>query len=276
MNKYKHKIPRDDLKRFAKEIAKKLVASDFKAGRVKDPTKIDERQQKKVKEFCKQFFEKAAHKHKKHEEEKAARRAKKAAGRASAVSASPGPSPTPENASPDVDIKKEEVDDEDVRMSDEEGAHSTPTLTTPATPSERNGALKRKRLDESDHDVKDEDDPTRSPLKKLSMETPPPPPPPPAPPIETPPASTPREDVDIETDIHADTNFRSRSMADVLAQAQQEDDDDDDEGGGAENGEMEIDGGDSAQQVDTKFEAELKGNGLLEQSEALGDRLVHG
>ncbi|RMZ90657.1 hypothetical protein DV736_g2107, partial [Chaetothyriales sp. CBS 134916] len=48
MNKYKHKIPRDDLKRFAKEIAKKLVASDFKAGRVKDPTEIGEKQQRKT------------------------------------------------------------------------------------------------------------------------------------------------------------------------------------------------------------------------------------
>ena len=53
MNKYKHKIPKDDLKRFAKDVAKKLVSSDYKAGRVDDPTKISEKQQKKVKSYCK-------------------------------------------------------------------------------------------------------------------------------------------------------------------------------------------------------------------------------
>ena len=232
MNKYKHKIPREDLKRFAKEIAKKLVASDFKAGRVRDPTKIDERQQKKVKEFCKQFFEKAYQKHKKHEMEKAAR--EKGQGK------QPKEEGSLEVGEGDVEVSLEaDGDGEDVNMSDDEDADATPSAHTP---SERNGTLKRKRFDGDESGAMRDDDgelePTRSPAKKviLEVETPPPPPPPPAPPIETPPASTPREgerddeedvDMDLEADaertnIYADTSFKGKSMADVLAQAQQE------------------------------------------------------
>jgi [histone H3]-lysine36 N-trimethyltransferase len=223
MNKYKHKIPKEDLKRFAKEIAKKLVASDYKAGRVKDPTKIDEKQQKKVKDFCKQFFDKAAYKHKKHEEEKTARRDKKGSKAAETPTAM-----SPESQdTPALSMKKEESD---IEMSD----HDEPTPNPDETPSDSR-ALKRKRGSSSPvAHVKTEDDGAKSPFKKLVAEAtgnghvdaaePPPPPPPPAP-METPPASTPREDADgmeIEADLHdeGDVMFRDKSMADVKALAQ--------------------------------------------------------
>ncbi|KIW20089.1 hypothetical protein PV08_00664 [Exophiala spinifera] len=224
MSRYKHKIPKDDLKRFGKEISKKLVASDYKAGRVKDPTKIDERQQKKVKEFCKQFFEKAYQKHKKHEADRAARdKRKKAAG-----ASSPTQSPKLDEATP-----------EDVKMSDAEDDDGPPSPEI-ETPSEdtASGTLKRKRPEDDTTLIardENESESIGSPTKKVDikpdLDTPPPPPPPPAPPVETPPASTPREgeaDMVLDTDIHGDTNFKSRSMADVLAQAQA---DEDDEGG---------------------------------------------
>ena len=221
MNRYKNKIPRDDLKRFAKEIAKKLVASDYKAGRVKDPTKIDERQAKKVKDFCKQFFEKAYQKHKKHEAEKSTKDQDKKT-KIESEATSPAASP------PAADL------DEDMKMSEDE-LESTPSESTPTNVNGA-GALKRKRANTAESatvDGEEEREPTGSPVKRLNLEieTPPPPPPPPAPPVETPPESTPREseDVDMETDIHADTNFKGRSMADVLAQAQAEDGDCDDE-----------------------------------------------
>ena len=217
MNKYKHKIPRDDLKRFAKEIAKKLVASDYKAGRVKDPTKIDEKQQKKVKEFCKQFFDKAAYKHKKHEEEKTGRKASKGDEIATPTAMSPS---TDQNVSPNV--KKEDSEDEDVKMSDRELENGP----TPDTPSEPN-MLKRKRGDSSPVIKEETHDPSQSPHKKVNVEGPPPPPPPPAPPIETPPATTPQSEMEVEADLHdeGDTMFRDKSMADVRALAQQMGDD---------------------------------------------------
>lgn len=229
MNKYKHKIPREDLKRFAKEIAKKLVASDYKAGRVTDPTKIEDRQVKKVKEYCKQFFDKAYQKHKKHETEKAARdknKKPKAREDASATSAARSPAGSP----------KAEEDDDDVDMSEDEDIQPTPSVDTPPGMN-GTGTLKRKRTDQVDDNVASQEEDQESmgsPSKRLNLEIgtpPPPPPPPPAPPMETPPASTPHEgddvDMEIDTDIHADTNFKGKSMADVLAQAQAEDVEDD-------------------------------------------------
>src|SRR3954447_10996419 len=115
MNKYKAKIPREDLKRFAKELAKKLVESDFKGGRVEDPTKISDKHQQKVKKYCKEFFEKAAHKHSKHEKEKAAKKVKLANGTMTdGMSASTSMATSPKqnlDASPEVDVKKEDGSD---------------------------------------------------------------------------------------------------------------------------------------------------------------------
>ncbi|KAL2405766.1 hypothetical protein ABEF94_003431 [Exophiala dermatitidis] len=260
MNKYKNKIPRDDLKRFAKEVAKKLVASDYKAGRVKDPTKIEEKQQKKVKEFCKQFFEKAYQKHKKHEADKAARQKSKKSSSAHRGEPSSSEQPAPSSSKvEDVSPADEDDEAEDVKMSisDDEDAENTSSVQTPlASNGTAEPTLKRKRAHDNDSSMvlggEEEEEPTGSPLKKLNLDIdtpttltpPPPPPPPPAPPAETPPDSTPREgeaeaeaeaeaememdmETEPETDIHADTNFKGKSMADVLAQAQQEDDGED-------------------------------------------------
>ncbi|TQS39174.1 hypothetical protein Golomagni_00305 [Golovinomyces magnicellulatus] len=59
MQKFYHKLPKEDLKKFAKEVGKKLVASDFKNDRIEDPTKISTKQEKKVKSYVRAYFEKA-------------------------------------------------------------------------------------------------------------------------------------------------------------------------------------------------------------------------
>jgi hypothetical protein len=69
-NKYKGKLDRDDIKRFAKECSKKLVNSDFKNKRVTDPSKIDPKQEKAVKKFVTEFFERAVVKKKEHDQRK--------------------------------------------------------------------------------------------------------------------------------------------------------------------------------------------------------------
>lgn len=240
MNKYKHKIPRDDLKRFAKEIAKKLVASDFKSGRVKNPTKIDDKQQRKVKEYCKQFFDKAAHKHKKQEEERSARKSKKES--ASKETPEGSPQVKPEFA----------AEDEDIKMSDNELEDKPSPTPEVGTPSEIQ-SLKRKRESPA---IKEEDvDAPQSPVKKLhvdpqndhqeSLPAPPPPPPPPpatdSPMDGTPNGSTPGYDqqgenggeaemeIDAENDMQAEqklhahngeSKFKEMSVADVKALAQ--------------------------------------------------------
>lgn len=275
MNKYKTKIPRDDLKRFAKEVAKKLVESDFKGGRVNDPTKISEKHQQKVKKYCKDFFEKAAHKHNKHEKEKAAKKAKSSAngtktnGAGTSITTSVVASPAQNlDASPDMDFKKEdETDDEDVKMSEDEPDEDDekPTPASPSTGVHDGDTLKRKRPFSEDDYVKDEDSLTKSPLKKLNLDSPPPPPPPPppGPPTETP-NGTPGQSEDAspaDTSLHADTSFKSKSMADVLAEAQQDSGED-----------VDV----SMQEANTTFEKGLQENGLLHEEQVLENPMVDG
>ena len=272
MNKYKTKIPRDDLKRFAKEIAKKLVESDFKGGRVEDPTKISEKHQQKVKKYCKEFFEKAAYKHGKYEKEKAAKRAKSAnetktssAGMSTATSIEASPMQNL-NTSPEMNVKKEGgSDEEDVQMSENEPGDDEKATPASPSPGMQNGdILKRKRSHSEDQDVEDEGDLTKSPLKKLNLYSPPPPPPPPpAPPIETP-NGTPGLSEDAspaETGLHAHTSFKSKSMADVLAEAQQDTEDDADV---------------SMEDANSVFENGPKENGVLHRKEMLDDPSVEG
>lgn len=271
MNKFKSKIPRDDLKRFAKEISKKLADSDFKGGRVEDPTKISEKQQHKVKKYCKDFFEKAAYKHNKHEKEKAANKAKsatgtKANGAHASVKISIATSPTQRlDASPDMEVTEHaETDEEDVRMSEvepDEDEKATPD--SPTLPVHNNDVLKRKRPASEDHEDKVEDELTKSPLKKLNLDSPTPPPPPPPPPMETT-NGTPGQSADAspeDTSLHADTSFKSKSMADVLAEAQQDSGDDADV---------------SMLEANTTFEKGLKENGLLHVEEVLDNPMVDG
>ncbi|KAF3002225.1 histone methyltransferase set2 [Neopestalotiopsis sp. 37M] len=59
MDKFRHKLPKEDLKKFAKEVNKKLVASDYKNHRVEDPNMISKKQEQKIKSYVEDFFDKA-------------------------------------------------------------------------------------------------------------------------------------------------------------------------------------------------------------------------
>ncbi|KAL4883073.1 hypothetical protein BJY04DRAFT_226832 [Aspergillus karnatakaensis] len=155
VDKFKHKLPKDDLKRYAKDVAKKLVNSDFKNNRVTDPTKIDEKQQKKVKRFCKEFFDKAVAKHHAHEQRKADKATKEG-----------GSDPKP--TVPAGGQSEGEDRTPDVQMSDDEG--STGLGGT--------NSLKRKRDELSVGDANTPDDTPTSSSKRQRSLTPPPPPPP--------------------------------------------------------------------------------------------------
>lgn len=63
LDKFRHKLPKDELKRLGKDLANKLVASDYKNNRVTDPTaQLNEKQARKIKTFSKEFLDKAVHK----------------------------------------------------------------------------------------------------------------------------------------------------------------------------------------------------------------------
>ncbi|KAJ5169172.1 Histone-lysine N-methyltransferase H3 lysine-36 specific [Penicillium canariense] len=185
VDQYKHKIPKDDLKRFAKETAKKLVEGDYKKQRVTDPTKISEKHQQTVKSYCKSFFEKAAAKHKEREARKAAKKA-------------PSSGDTKPDSTP--------ADDQDVKMSDDEGDHNPNTHPSAEPPSPLDedpsaSTLKRKREENASPtlDTNPPSEPDCSPSKRQKS-TPPPPPPPPPP-----------MDVRPEDDADADGSYSSIS-----------------------------------------------------------------
>ncbi|KFA67473.1 hypothetical protein S40285_00138 [Stachybotrys chlorohalonatus IBT 40285] len=71
LDKFRHKLPKDELKRLGKEIAKKLVASDYKNNRVEDPTAgLTEKQVLKIKKYVKDFLDRAVEKYNEHQKRK--------------------------------------------------------------------------------------------------------------------------------------------------------------------------------------------------------------
>jgi [histone H3]-lysine36 N-trimethyltransferase len=176
MQKFTKQLPKEDLKKFAKEVGKKLVASDFKNGRVDDPTKISEKQEKKVKAYVRQFFEKAVEKRKELDKRKKEKeKAKLGNGLSSALKVN-GTSKGGADAGIDVDDEKaEDIDLTPSSPSPPAGPASPPASATPSF-TEPSPELKRKRTGEETPG--DESDTKR--LKEEDSTPPPPPPPPPA------------------------------------------------------------------------------------------------
>jgi len=68
MDKFHHKLPKEELKRLAREVSKTLIASDYKNNRVEDPTSITERKERKVRSYVRDYFDKALVKFKQRKE----------------------------------------------------------------------------------------------------------------------------------------------------------------------------------------------------------------
>ncbi|KAF4956421.1 hypothetical protein FSARC_11557, partial [Fusarium sarcochroum] len=76
LDKFHHKLPKEELKRLGKDIAKKLVASDYKNNRVGDPgTPLSEKQAKKMKKYVHDFLDRAVEKYGDRQKRKAPREA---------------------------------------------------------------------------------------------------------------------------------------------------------------------------------------------------------
>ncbi|KJZ72833.1 Histone-lysine N-methyltransferase, H3 lysine-36 specific [Hirsutella minnesotensis 3608] len=74
LDKFRHKLPKDELKRLGKDIAKKLVASDYKNNRVGDPTaELTEKQILKIKKYVSDFLKRAVEKYQAHQKRKPAK-----------------------------------------------------------------------------------------------------------------------------------------------------------------------------------------------------------
>ena len=138
---------------------------------MEDPTKISSRQEKQVKKYVHDYFEKAVVKKKEHDRKKSERKAEEleAGGPLTSTTA--------------TRVKKEEEEksdgEHDVAMSDDEDAklkRESATPITPLDPQSNAEGLKRKREEDEADDMKRDD---ATPSKRLRSETPPPPPPPP-------------------------------------------------------------------------------------------------
>lgn len=169
MDKFRHKLPKDILKRHAKDVAKSLVKSDYKHNRVENPTTIDERQVKKVKAHVKDFMDRAVVKYRDIEKEKTDREAKNGADKAD--------SPSAGKAVASVETPGPLDGDDDVAMSDVEDAITS-------------SPVKRKRDDDEDGSVPEtsltpNDTPSTKRLKEDNSQEASPPPPPPPPPDAT-------------------------------------------------------------------------------------------
>jgi hypothetical protein len=146
-NKYKGKLDRDDIKRFAKECSKKLVNSDFKNNRVTDPSKIDPKQEKAVKKFVTEFFERAVVKKKEHDQRK-------------------GQGSNPADAG---DMQVDSPKDANIT-----GAASNNDVSASLSPAN----LKRSRNEESSTTGASHEDDPQGKKARVSAPAPPPPPPP--------------------------------------------------------------------------------------------------
>lgn len=177
MSKFKDQLSKDDLKKFAKEVGKKLTASDFKHGKITDLREIPEKKVRAIKDYVTDYFKRAVDKKKAIESERANRKSM----------ASNGVSKSSEK-SKKVESKSLVSTSEamDMEMSDDDGVtgqiismSGTPVTPAIGTPYEE-GLGKRKRS----NDEIDEFTPADTPLKRfkeypMDERSPPPPPPPP-------------------------------------------------------------------------------------------------
>lgn len=180
MDKFHKKLPREELKKFAREINKKLVASDYKNNRVLDPTSITPRQEKNIRVYVTDFFHRAVKKFQDREKTKAERASRRAA--------RDSKDQNPEAAGPSIETPtQDEIGGiDEAAMSDVEETIS---------PSSSLAELKRKRDEDNELGSNGQLTPSETPSAKRLKEDdadadapspPPPPPPPPADVIDAP------------------------------------------------------------------------------------------
>jgi hypothetical protein len=178
MQRFAKKLPREDLKKFGREINKILVASDYKHNRVDDPTKMSKSQAEKAKHMVKQFLDKAVEKKKVIDRHKKEKEARKAALTGSSKADTNG---KPVETKVEVDAKEESDDEPDAEVDvDDDLIELSPSSPAPETPSvtESSDQLKRKRGDDGEDTPGDESESSKR--LKEDVSPPPPPPPPPA------------------------------------------------------------------------------------------------
>lgn len=184
MNRFSGKLPKDDLKKFAKEVGKTLVSSDFKHNKVTDLKEIPDKKARAIKDYVKEYFKKAVAKKAAMDVKKAQRAERKA--KENKDGTTDLDSSDTHQQSSNSKMHSSKSDELDMEMSDDDGnsglilsINGTPLTPTMDTPDEE--GLKRKRPDD-DLDVETSIDTPLKRFKESPIEAPSPPPPPPPPP----------------------------------------------------------------------------------------------
>ena len=168
--KYKNKLAKEDVKRWAKEFAKQVVDSDFKKGRVEDPNKLSDKKIKDVKKQCQMFFEKALKKKAASDQKRAERKAQKEKngdGSKTPIGSPPPAALSPPAADDDV-LSDHEMDDAlDMTPSDAATA-SKRRRDDPANLAEEDSISKKQRMESADFALRPP--PPPPPAKELSAE----------------------------------------------------------------------------------------------------------
>ncbi|KAF4589763.1 histone H3 lysine 36 (K36) methyltransferase [Ophiocordyceps camponoti-floridani] len=150
LDRFRHKLPKEELKRLGKDIAKKLVASDYKNGRVDNPSvELTEKQVNKIKKYVSDFLSRAVDKYQAHQKRRASREKGQVVdadlngggGDGNVKAATEDQMMAPETVTPsdvDADSPGSGLDRKRKREGDEATATATATAadSTDATPSE--------------------------------------------------------------------------------------------------------------------------------------------
>ncbi|TWU72590.1 histone methyltransferase set2 [Metarhizium rileyi] len=162
LDKFRHKLPKEELKRLGKDIAKKLVASDYKNKRVEDPTAaLSDKQTLKIKKHVKDFLTRAVEKYEVHQQKQAPRDAKPGSSDGKAATASDASHSVEVEAADDITLSDVEENDSPSSQERKRKREADVTDSAGATPSEEPG-MKRPRAEDG-----------------VEPSPPPPPPPPP-------------------------------------------------------------------------------------------------
>ncbi|RDA83728.1 hypothetical protein CP532_0231 [Ophiocordyceps camponoti-leonardi (nom. inval.)] len=178
LDRFRHKLPKEELKRLGKDIAKKLVASDYKNSRVGDPSaELTEKQVLKIKKYVSDFLNRAVDKYQAHQKRKATREKSLATDEARKEVAESESQPRTENddsATAAAEVEENEEDELKIPTAASDFDTDSP------------GSLERKRKRETELVDSTDATPSEGPDSKRAKDdeaSPPPPPPPPPPPL---------------------------------------------------------------------------------------------
>lgn len=178
-DKYYKRLPKEDLKKFVKDVNRTLAASDYKHGRVNDPTRVDEKQESKIRKYTRDFLDKAVKKHELREAERAS-----AGNRKPEVAQGEPPRSALPHVAEEIPTRSAPSADAGQQIANDCAPRSEGSLDSSATDlkRKRDGSREDDIMEDATADLTPGHTPLAKRIKEADVEEPSPPPPPPTPP----------------------------------------------------------------------------------------------